>query len=612
MAGGSGSRSEYPEKRGTRLENVVKVLVDTAMGRDKADLVVKGGCLVNVDSGEVLEGVDVAAKLGRIATVGDVDFAIGDETVVIDADGRYLVPGFLDGHVHFESSMLTLTQFARAVMPHGTTTVFIDPHEIANVFGSRGIKLILDEAKSLPLKVFVCVPSCVPAAPEFETGGAEITHEEVEEALRWDRVIGLGEMMNYPGVLQGDEEVYKKIEAALRLGRILEGHADSLLDRELAAYASAGITSCHESTRKIDGVQRLMLGLCAMIREGSAWRDVAEVIKCVTEEGLDTRHVVLVTDDRDPEALVKEGHMDHVVRRAIEEGVDPVTAIQMATLNPAEHFGVGREIGSISPGRCADMLILKSLTGVDVETTIADSVVTAKDGKMLIDLVTPRYPSFARKTIHLKRTMKAEDFSVKVTPGEEEISVRVIGVIEGKSLTKHLEGKLEVKNGLVQPSTDEDIIKVAVIERHKSTGSIGLGFVHGFGLKKGAIASSVAHDTHNIIAIGLSDSDIARAVNSLIPIGGGIVAVAEEKVKGVVRLPIGGLCSAEPVGKVYDQLRKLQKIWAELGCAMKSPFMTMSLLALPVLPELRITDKGLVDTKNFKFVSLFIEESVNC
>jgi adenine deaminase len=369
-----------PWVKRAKLEDVTKLLVGTALGRRKADLVIKGGNLVNVHSRELLEDVDIAVKKGRIALVGEAEHTIGNGTTVIDATGKYVAPGFLDGHVHVESSMVTLTQFARVVLPHGTTGVFIDPHEIANVFGLKGVKLMLDEARGLPLKVFVCVPSCVPAAPEFETAGAEITVRDVEEALTWDGVIGLGEVMNYPGVLQNDGKMHAEIEATFRANKVMEGHSSGLLNTELAAYASAGISSCHESTRKVEGVQKLRLGLCLMIREGSAWRDLAEVIRCVTEDKLDSRHVVLVTDDRHPETLMAEGHVDDVVRKAIEEGVDPLTAFQMATLNTAEHFGVDRDIGSIAPSKCADIVILDSLSEVSVDMVIADGIVVAQMG----------------------------------------------------------------------------------------------------------------------------------------------------------------------------------------------------------------------------------------
>ena len=603
-----GTRKRRPSwAERTKLEDVAKLLVDTAMGREKADLVIRGGNLVNVNSGELLENMDVAIKKGRIALIGKADHTIGNKTVVIDAAGKYITPGFLDGHVHVESSMVTVTQFARAVLSHGTTSVFIDPHEIANVLGLDGVKLMLDEAKGLPLKLFVCVPSCVPSAPGFETAGAEITPADIEEALRWEGVVGLGEMMNYPGVLYGDKKVHEEIRATLQANKVVEGHADSLLNMELAAYAAAGITSCHESTRKIDGVQRLRLGLYAMIREGSAWRDLAEVIKCVTEQRLDPRHVVLVTDDRHPETLITRGHMDDVVRRAIEEDVDPITSVQMATLNTAEHFGVSRDIGSIAPSKCADVLILNDLSKVSIDTVIADGVVVAKQGRTTVSLVPPNYPDFVKRSIHLKHPLAPEDFSIKAPIEEGKVRVRVIGVIEAKVVTRHLQEVLPVKSWVVQPSVEKDVAKVAVVERHKLTGNIGLGLVCGFGFREGAVASSVAHDSHNLLVVGMNNHDMAFAVNRLAEIGGGMVAVKDSEPLGMVNLPIAGLMSDEPVERVSEQVEKLHKAWVELGCTMTSPFMTMSLLALPVLPELRITDKGLVDTQKFQFVKLFIE-----
>ena len=591
----------------TRLEEVTKLLVSTAMGMEKADLVVRGGNLVNVNSGELLKNVDVAVKKDRIALIGRADHTIGNKTVVIDATDKYLAPGFLDGHIHIESSMVTATQFAKAVIPHGTTGVFIDPHEIANVFGLKGVKLMLDEARDLPLKVFACIPSCVPAAPNLETSGAEINPADVEEAIKWEEVVGLGEVMNYPGVLHGDEKIHEEIRISLHANKVVEGHSNGLLDTELAAYAAAGITSCHESTSKIDGVQRLRLGLYTMMREGSAWRDVAEVIKCLTEQKMDTRHAVLVTDDRHPETLMTQGHVDDVVRRAIEEGVDPVTAVQMATLNTAEHFRVSRDIGSVAPSKCADILILNSLSKVSIDTVIADGVVVAKQGRMLVDLAPPKYPDFVKRSIHLKRQLTAENFVVNAPIREGKVKVHVIGVVEAKVFTRHLQEELPVEKGRVRLSVGKDIAKVAVVERHKLTGNIGLGFVSGFGFKEGAVASSVAHDSHNLLVVGMNDYDMAIAVNKLAEVGGGMNAVKNGETKGMVELPIAGLMSDQPVEKVSEQVEKLYKAWVALGCTMASPFMTMSLLALPVLPELRITDKGLVDTQKFRLLGLFVE-----
>lgn len=589
----------------TRIEEVTELLVDTALGREKADLIVKDGTLVNVNSCELLENVSVAVKKDRIAIVGEVSHTIGNNTIVIDAKGKYVAPAFLDGHVHVESSMLTLTHFARAVIPRGTTTIFVDPHEIANVLGLKGIKLIIDEAKHLPLKAFVCVPSCVPAAPEFETSGAKLTVKDVEDALKWDSVVGLGEVMNYPGVLSDNPKVHGKIQAALRYGKVVEGHANGLLDTELAAYTAAGISSCHESTKAIDGVQRLRLGMCSMIREASAWRDLAQVIKCVTEYDLDSRHICLVTDDRHCESLLKDGHMDAVVRRAVEEGVDPVVAVQMATLNTAEHFRLSHDIGSIAPGKCADILVLDDLARVKVDTVIADGTVVAKEGRLLLDVTSPRYPEAVKKTIHIKKPVKPEDFAVKAPARGRMVKVHVIGVVEGRATTRHLQRFLPLKSGEVTPSIDKDIVKVAVVERHKRTGNVCVGFVEGFDLKRGAVASSVAHDSHNIIVVGVRNSEMATAINVLADVGGGIVAIQDGRTIALIELSVAGLMSDELPEIVCKKIEKLQQAWKKLGCTIESPFMSLSLLALPVLPELRITDKGLVDVRNFKFITLF-------
>ncbi len=590
----------------SRLEDVTKLLVDTAMGRVKADLVVKNGRLVNVFTGETIEGVDVAIKGDRIALVGKADHTVGDSTQVVDANGMYLAPGFLDGHVHIESSMMTVTGFARAVLPHGTTTVFADPHEIANVLGLDGVKLILDESRGVPLKVYISLPSCVPATtPEFETAGAEITPKDVEEAMKWEGVIALGEVMNYPGVLMGDDKMHGEIVATLKAGKVVEGHFYGNLEEELNAYAAAGITSCHESTSKEAGLAKVRLGIYAMIREGSAWRDLAEVIRAATETRIDTRRICLVSDDRHPEHLLSEGHMDHIVRRAIEEGVDPVTAIQMATLNTAEHFKVDHEVGAIAPARYADILILDNLSKVSVNTVIADGKIVAKEGRLTVDIPTPTYPDFAKKTVKLPRPLTPEDFEIPAPTSEGTAKVRVIEVIEASVLTKHVVVDAPISNGKVVASPELDLAKVAVVERHRGTGNRGLGFVRGFGFRGGAVASTVAHDSHNLLIVGMNDRDMALAGNKLAEVGGGMIAVRDGEVLGLVELPIAGLMSDKPVEEVAKEVEGLTNAWRELGCEMIYPFMTMALLALPVIPELRITDKGLVDTATYKMVDLF-------
>ncbi len=590
----------------SRLAETTRTLVDTAMGREKADLVVRNASLVNVNSGEILEEQDVAVKSDRIALVGNCTHTIGPHTQVIDAKGKYLVPGFIDGHVHIESAMVTPTQFVRAVAPHGTTTVFVDPHEITNVLGLDGVRLFLEEARTLPMKILVTLPSCVPAAPGFETSGAAIGPREVETAMGWKGVVALGEMMNYPGVLSSDEKVHAEISATLRAHRVVEGHAVDLLNGKLAAYTAAGITSCHESTKKIHAMQKIRLGMYAMLREGSAWRDVADTIRSITEEKMDPRHVCLVTDDREPSSILREGHVDHVVRRAIEEGVNPVTAIQMATLNVADHYECARELGSISPARYADMLILDKLTTVDVNTVISDGKVICRNGKLLVDIKPSTYPDFARKSVHLKELPTSEALVVKAK-ASGTVRVRTIGVIGGSAYTRSLESESRVKNGEVTVDPDADLAKIAVFERHHASGRSAVGFVKGFELKEGAVASTVAHDSHNLVVAGTNDDDMLWAVKALVDVGGGLVAVKGRKILAQVPLPIGGLMSDKPVEVVSDEVERLKDAWVKLGCSLPSPYMTLSLTTLSVIPELRITDKGLLDAVNFKFLNPVIE-----
>ena len=589
------------------LWSVLNDLVGTALGHVKADLVIKNGILVNVNSGEIIEGVDIAVKKGRIAYIGDASHCIGNNTLIINAEGLYITPGFLDAHMHIESSMLTVTQFAKAVIPHGTTTVFADPHEIANVLGLNGVKLMIEEAKKVPLKVFITAPSCVPASPEFETAGAHLGPEDVEEMLKWDTVIALGEMMDFPGVLSLRNDVISKITAAHKLNKLVEGHDAGLLGNNLVAYAAAGISSSHELTTKRDAIERIRLGMYAYLREGSAWLDVKETIKAVTEAHLESRHICLVTDDREADSILKEGHMDHVVRRAIEEGVDPVRAIQMATLNPAEHYRLDRELGSIAPARIADILLLEDLTKVKVKMVFIDGELLAKDGETLIDFGKIDYPQWAIKSVKVKRMLNPGDFLIKTPINQESVSVRVIEAIKGSVLTRAVTEELRVQNGFIQPDPSRSIYKLAVIERHKASGNIGLGFVKGFGFDIGAVASTVAHDSHNLIVLGTNDEDMAKAANILIKVGGGISTVKDGEILSLIELPIAGLMSDKPWKEVAKKLEEMYDIWRERGCTWPAPFMTLSLLALPVLPEIRLTDKGLIDTINHKFVDLIVE-----
>ena len=583
-----------------------KLAVKAALGGVKSDLYVKNALLVNVYTGEVLEDTCIAVKNERVVYVGPcTDIHVGSETLVIDARGKYAVPGFLDGHVHIESSMVTPTQFARAVLPWGTTGVFPDPHEIANVLGAEGVKLFIEESRGLPLKFFWTVPSCVPTTKVFETAGAELGPREVEELMKIPEVYGLGEMMNYYGLLGGDDDVHEKIQVTLKYGKVVTGHAAGLGYRELVAYAAAGVHTCHEATTKEEALYRARLGICTKLRLGSAWHDLPVVVKAITEKKVDSRLFAIITDDVHPEDLVKKGHLNYAVKRAIEEGVDPVKAIQMVTINIAECYKVADIVGGIAPGKYADIVLLSSLSKVDPVLVIASGRVVAKDKKMVVDLPTYKYPDHVKKTVKLKRPLKPEDFtarSKKVLNGWTR--ARVMEIFEGQVPNKHVVEELEVKDGEILPSVEKDVARIAVVERHKYTGNIGLGFVKGFGLKRGAVASTVAHDSHNMVIVGMDKGDMAFAGNKLAEVGGGMIAVEGGRVLALVELPIAGLVSEEPVEVVAEKVEKLKSAWRLLGSSIESPFMTMSILPLTVLPELRISDKGLVDTIRGVFVDL--------
>jgi adenine deaminase len=598
--------SLYPIRK--HLYEIGHELVATATGRTPADVIIRSGRLVNVITREILDGPDIAIRFGRIALVGDASKCRGRDTLVIDAKGSYLIPGFLDGHVHIESSMVTVGQFAKAVLPYGTTAVFMDPHEIANVLGMKGIKLMIEEGKNLPLKVYTTMPSCVPAAPGFEDTGAEITPDDISTAMAWDEVVGLGEMMNFPGVLAGDPDVHKKIASTLKAGKVVTGHyAVPDLGPNLSGYVSCGILSCHESVTCQESLAKLRLGMYAKLREGSGWKNIKETIKTYTEADADPRRIVLVTDDVHPDTLLTLGHINHVVKRVIEEGTQPITAIQMATINTAECFGMSRDLGSITPGKFADILFIEDLANPYPEKVMADGKVIAENRKMLMEIPVGTYPRYATKSMNLARSVVPDDFYISSGSPGKSVRIRVIQVIEGQAITKQVEvGVCSDKNGGINASRNQDLAKAAVIERHKGTGKIGLGFVKGFGLQSGAVASTVAHDSHNLLVMGMDDDDMAVAANTLAEVGGGMVVVKRGEVIGLLPLPVAGLMSNKPVEEVQLKVESLAQAWKDLGCTLTSPFMTMAILSLPVIPELRLTNRGLVDVEKFCFVPLVI------
>ena len=582
------------------------ILVDVAMGRQPATMVIKNGRWVNVHSGEIIASTDVAIWGSRIAYVGeDASHTIGAETEVIEANGRYLIPGLCDGHMHVESGMVTVTEFVRAVIPHGTTSMFIDPHEIANVLGLAGVRLMHDEAQTLPLNIYVQMPSCVPSAPGLETPGATIGPNEVAEAMTWPGIIGLGEMMNFPGVFLNDTKMHDEMKETMKVGKVVGGHyASTDLGRAFHGYVAGGPADDHEGTRLIDGIARVRQGMKAMLRLGSAWYDVASQVKAITELGLDSRNFILCTDDSHSGTLVHEGHMNRVVRHAIAQGLNPVTAIQMATLNTAQHFSVEKDVGSITPGRYADIILSSDLVTLPIEMVIVAGTVMATDSQLQIDIPGYNYPDIATGTVKLGKTLTAVDFDIPA-PTNNPVQARVIGVIENQAPTKALTYTLPVQEGLVQMDLTQDVAQIALVERHKGTGGVTNGFVHGFGFNVPcAVASTVAHDSHHMVVVGTSKVDMALAANRLGQVGGGVVVYHAGQEIALVELPIAGLMSNERAEIVASKADKMMQAFQTCGCHLNNAYMQLSLLALVVIPELRISDLGLVDVTQFKIVPL--------
>jgi len=585
-------------------------LVNVAMGREPADQVIRNGQWVSVQSGEIIPETDIAIKGEHIAYVGpDASHTIGDTTEIIDAGGRFLVPGLLDAHMHVESGMVTVTEFVRAVARRGTTGIFIDPHEIANVFGLKGVKLMVDEAAGQPIHVWVQMPSCVPSAPGFETPGSSITPEDVAEAMSWDGIIGLGEMMNFPGVVAADETMHTEMAHTRLAGKVIGGHyASPDLGLPFHAYAAGGAADDHEGTRKDDAIARVRQGMKVMMRLGSAWHDVAAQVRAVIDDGLDPRNFILCTDDSHSQTLVEDGHMDRVVRHTIELGLDPVVAIQMATLNTAEHFGMSRQMGMIAPGRFADVILVSDLSKFQVQDVIAKGQWIANDGQLRIEMPSYDYPEWATKSIKLGKVLDEFDFKLHA-PSQGTYQANVIGVIENQAPTQHLRLDVEANNGEIAIDRDRDIIKIALVERHKGTGNVTVGLVQGFGFtERCAVGTTVAHDSHHMIVVGTSDVDMALAANHLGEIGGGQVVVKDGEVIGQVELPIAGLMSNERAEIVSEKAATVLEGFEACGCSLNNPNMQLSLLALVVIPELRISDLGLVDVNHFKFLSVLDQQ----
>ena len=580
-------------------------LIAVAAGREQADRVFRNCKLVNVQTREVLYGWQVAIAEGRFAYVGaDASHCIGEDTEIFDVNGRYLIPGLCDGHMHIESGMLTPAEFAAAVIPHGTTTMFTDPHEIANVLGLEGVRMMHDEALMQPVNIFTQMPSCAPSAPGLETTGFEISAEDVAEAMGWPGIIGLGEMMNFPGVINGDTQMLAEMAETMNAGKTVGGHYASP-DRgpAFSAYVAGGAADDHEGTTEEDALARVRNGMRSMMRLGSAWYDVETQITAITERGIDPRNFILCTDDCMAETLVNDGHMNRVVRHAIDCGCDPLIALQMATINTATHFGLERELGSIAPGRRADMIITSDLKTLPIEHVIARGKTVAKDGKITVDCPHYEWPDSARQTVHLGKPLEEKDFDILAPKGKNTVMTRVIGVVENQAPTKALNFELPVIEGCVKASGD--VCQIALVERHRATGHVSNGFVSGFGYTGNmAIASTVAHDSHHMIVVGTSHADMALAANRLGEVGGGVTVFKDGQELALVELPIGGLMSDQPAAEVAGRAAKMIESMVACGCNLNNAYMQHSLLALVVIPELRISDLGLVDVTKFELTSV--------
>lgn len=580
-------------------------LVEVAAGRAAADMVIRGGIWVNVHSGERLPGHDIAIAGGRIACVlPDAGANIGPGTQVIEAGGRYMVPGLIDAHMHVESGMLTPAGFAAAVIPHGTTTIMHDPHEIANVMGLEGVRLMRDESLIQPITMLTQMPSCAPSAPGLETTGHPITAGEVAQAMEWDGIVGLGEMMNFPAVAAGDGAMLAEIAATRAAGKTVGGHyASPDLGRAFAAYAAGGAADDHETVAEDQAIARIRQGMGAMLRYGSAWHDVAAQITAITARGIDPSGFMLCTDDSHAGTLVRDGHMDRVVRHAVACGCPPLTAIRMATLNSARHFGLERELGSIAPGRRADVILTSDLTLLPIEAVIAQGRLVAQDGRLLVDCPRIDWPDRARASVRVGRRLGGGDFAVPA-PGPSA-KVRVIGVIENQAPTRALTATLPVQGGAVQPQGD--VARIALVERHRATGGVVNGFVSGFGYQgRMAVGSTIAHDSHHMIVVGTCADQMALAANRLADLQGGITVFRDGLELAHVALPIAGLMSDAPAPDVADAAEAVNAAIRACGCTMNNAIMQHVLLALVVIPELRISDLGLVDVTRFERTEVLV------
>lgn len=584
-------------------------VIDVALGNAPADMVIKNGRLLNVHTGEIYE-TEIAIADKVIAAVGSLsENTIGENTKVIDAQGKIMAPGFIDAHIHFESSMLSFTEFSRMLVKHGTTAVATDLMEIAIVAGEEGINNVLRESEGLPVKLLQPIPAFMSEEGELQTIGAALYPEMIEKLIKGPHAVGLAEVL-YPPIINKSPLSAWMLDLAEKYGKTAEGHAPELYGAQLNAYASAGIRSDHESTNKEEALGKLRAGLRVLIREGSAAQDLDAVIKMITENHVDTRHCALVSDDIDMLHIYEKGHLDYKVRKAIKDGVNPINAIQMVTLNPAESLKIDSKYGSIAPGKCADIVFLSDLENCTVDSVISNGEVVVENGKTVYEFKKPEYTSVMLNTVKLSKVITGDDLVLTTDKNAKKAKVRVIGAQPTSLLTDALEADLDVVDGVIQPDVANDVLRIATVERYGKGGSIGKSFIKGFKISKGAIATSMGHDHHNITVVGSNANDMAVAVNRIKELNGGLIIAEDGKVKYELPLPICGLLTDLDGEESALILKKMQEDLRAKGCEMDSPYMTLAFITLIFIPFYGITDKGLVDVINGKVIDPII--SVEC
>lgn len=564
-------------------------IIDASLGKIECDLILKNAKIIDVFSSRIIEG-EIAIYDGII--VGVNDSLEGKE--VIDLDGKYISPGFFDSHVHIESSMLTPSEYANVVIPHGTTSVVVDPHEIANVLGYDGIKFMLNDSENIPLNVYFMISSCVPAT-NLDTSGASLFASDMYQFKKFDRVKGLAEVMNYPGVINKDPQLMDKI--ALFSDMVIDGHAPMVRGKGLSAYILAGISSDHECTILEEAEEKLSKGMYIMIREGSTAKDLNALYPIISDKT--KSRLMVCTDDKHPDELKEQGHINYILKKLVRKGVEPITAIQLATINPATYFRIKRE-GAIAPGYFADIVVLDNLDNFIVDRVFIKGILIAENGRMIEKIERSRIQ--IRDTVNIK-WLEEKDFKIKDT-GKK---VRIIKANKGSLITEQIIDNVKSKNGFLESDIERDYLKIFVIERHFGSGNIGKGFINGLGLKRGAIGSTISHDSHNMIIVGVDDQSIFKAAKYLNKVGGGIVITDRDKIVAELPLPVGGLMSDRDVDFVSERLKKFEKEFIKLKTNVVNPLMTLSFVALPVIPHLKITDKGLVDVNKFDYVSLYVD-----